>query len=363
MTPPTPALPWCEYWGRTTPSHPAVVAENWRFSYGELCQAVRRRAAVLVTDSGPERPVVLAALPGSREWLLDVLAVLALGRQGVQPDQDWARDAWPTHLARLPDRPPGGVDATQGGLWLFTSGTTQRPRARFRSTRLLADNVAGVLSRLPRRLRAARPTSIAIVPLSHAYGLINTLFLTFALGGTVLMPGGAAPDSVAALLRDYQVDMLYAWPAHIEALADPLLWRRARARPQWCVSSSLQLHPSVAQAFACAVGVPVRQQYGATETGPLCVDDGDPPGIGPGCVGRPLPGVQIRLLGAEEGVTGTGEGEVAVRVPGMALDPGELDASGFWRTRDRGLIDRAGRLHLLGRYQPFTDERGGVSPL
>lgn len=348
------AFPWYEHWARERPHQPAVIAPEWRLSYGELREQVNRRGGELAGRRDPGAPMLLEAAPGSRDWLLDLLAALAQGRIAVQPDQDWPRADWDEHLARVPDAPPGD-EAAGGGLWLFTSGTTRAPKPRFRPRALLERNVAGVLSRLPGGLRE-RPVSLSILPLSHGYGLVNALFLVHAAGGTVVQPEDDSPGSVAAVLRRFPADMLYAWPAQLERLADPAVWAGAREDLRWCASSSLRLRPEIASAFARASGCPVRQQYGTTETGPLCLDDAEPPSDDTSCVGSVLEGVEMRML--KDGASGH-EGELAARVAGMALPDDELTREGFWPTGDRGFLDGEGRIYVLGRYAAFTDERAG----
>ena len=99
-----------------------------------------------------------------------------------------------------------------------------------------------------------------------------------------------------------------------------------------------------------ALGLPVREIYALSELPPVTMTDADPRDIG--SVGRPLPGVQVRL---------GDDGEVLVRHPaassGYHARPAQtaalFDAEGWAHTGDLGSFDERGRLALRGR----RDER------
>jgi long-subunit acyl-CoA synthetase (AMP-forming) len=98
------------------------------------------------------------------------------------------------------------------------------------------------------------------------------------------------------------------------------------------------------------LGVPFFELYAATEVPPITTSRPVREDIG--TVGRPLPGVELRLAD---------DGEILVRHPGRppgyhrrpAQTAALLDADGWARTGDLGSLDAAGRLRLGGR----RDER------
>ncbi|GIW08013.1 MAG: fatty-acid--CoA ligase [Dehalococcoidia bacterium] len=104
--------------------------------------------------------------------------------------------------------------------------------------------------------------------------------------------------------------------------------------------------------------LPFLQVYGTSEAGMIAaMQAGDPAAAQPGAVGRPLPTVQVRIVGDDGRVLPAGEiGEVAVRGPGVALGyDGLPDATrrafvdGYLLTGDLGRLDGTGVLALLGR--------------
>ncbi|HLG00925.1 MAG TPA: AMP-binding protein [Acidimicrobiia bacterium] len=112
---------------------------------------------------------------------------------------------------------------------------------------------------------------------------------------------------------------------------------------------------------------PVLVRYACTEAG-IGTGTGvhDPPEDAETTVGRPQPGVELRLeggAGSEDGV-----GEVCLRSPATMIgywrDPAAtaaaLTSDGFVRTGDLGRFDDRGRLHLVGRTKEMY-VRGGYN--
>jgi long-chain acyl-CoA synthetase len=132
------------------------------------------------------------------------------------------------------------------------------------------------------------------------------------------------------------------------ALFDRLFFRRLRSvlggRVDYILSGGATLDADISLFFR-GIGVPVIEGYGLTETtAPLT---GNLPGsIRSGTVGRPLPGLTVRI---------SDEGEILAR--GIGVFEGyrnpEHDVGafidGFFRTGDLGRLDEEGRLILQGR--------------
>jgi long-chain acyl-CoA synthetase len=94
------------------------------------------------------------------------------------------------------------------------------------------------------------------------------------------------------------------------------------------------------------VGIDLDVGYGLTEAGPV-VAMGRASECPPGSVGRPLPGVEVRVSAADEVLVKT-----AAVMKGYAGDPSgtaEALADGWLRTGDRGRLDADGFLFITGR--------------
>ncbi|MGH9785979.1 MAG: AMP-binding protein [Terriglobia bacterium] len=113
--------------------------------------------------------------------------------------------------------------------------------------------------------------------------------------------------------------------------------------------------------FFYDLGIPAANGYGLTEAGTaVTLNTFDP--FRPDTVGKPLPGVEIKIVNPDS----DGIGEVAVRsktVMAQYLDDPALTAEtivdGWLMTGDLGRLDRAGHLQLFGRRKNMIVTEGG----
>ncbi len=158
------------------------------------------------------------------------------------------------------------------------------------------------------------------------------------------------------------------------AVTDGLVGRKIRAalggRMQVMFSGAAPLSRELAE-FYFAIGLPVYEGYGLTETSPV-VSTNHPAAFKLGTVGRPIAGVEVRLgeglITDEEGGVGR---EILVRGPNVT--PGyyhlekenqEAFRDGWFHTGDLGSIDSDGFLSITGRKKHLFKTSGGkyVSP-
>ena len=137
----------------------------------------------------------------------------------------------------------------------------------------------------------------------------------------------------------------------------PLRSNLGLGRARVAVTTTAPCPPDVVD-FWRAAGVPLRQAYGLTEgAGFVTAASGsdDPPG----CVGRSIPGVELRLAS---------DGEVLVRGPGVFdgylgdvdATRAALDSDGWLHTGDAGTLDD-GVLTITGRVRDTLTTSGGHS--
>jgi long-chain acyl-CoA synthetase len=129
---------------------------------------------------------------------------------------------------------------------------------------------------------------------------------------------------------------------------------------QALITGGAFIEPSTMQ-FFYDLGIPVVNGYGLTESGTvLTLNDLKP--FRPDTVGKPLPGVEMRILNPDE----EGIGEVAARsktVMSRYLDDPELTAQtivdGWLLTGDLGRFDGDQHLQLFGRKKNMIVTEGG----
>ncbi|MDR7550091.1 MAG: AMP-binding protein [Armatimonadota bacterium] len=135
----------------------------------------------------------------------------------------------------------------------------------------------------------------------------------------------------------------------------PLRRRLGLYRARLVLSGAAPISPEMLEYF-WALGVPIREIYGQTEgSGPTSVHQGD--AIRLGTVGRPLPGVEVRI--AEDG-------EILVRggnvFAGYFRDPEATAAAlrdGWLHSGDIGEFDRDGFLRITDRKKDIFITSGG----
>jgi long-chain acyl-CoA synthetase len=125
------------------------------------------------------------------------------------------------------------------------------------------------------------------------------------------------------------------------------------------VTAAASISPDVLLDFH-ALGVPLCDMYGLSE---CCGVAGEVREPRPGTVGRPIPGVEVRIAD---------DGEILVRTGGVFVgyldDPERtaeaLDPDGWLHTGDVGALDDDGDLSLTGRKKDLIITAGGknVSP-
>jgi long-chain acyl-CoA synthetase len=206
------------------------------------------------------------------------------------------------------------------------------------------------VARVPEALGAVRPTILPAVPRVYEKIHANTLGEIERAGGLRRRIGlwalGVGARASRARREGAQVPRLLALE---ERLADRLVFAKVRerlgSRLRLGISGAAPLSPGVMEFFH-ALGVPVIEGYGLTETGSSATVN-DPEDFRIGTVGRAVDGTEIRLADDHEilirsdavfaGYYKEPEATSAALTPGGWLrtgDVGEID-DGFVRITDR----------------------------
>ncbi|MER8184431.1 fatty acid CoA ligase family protein [Kitasatospora sp. NPDC094015] len=325
-------------------------------------------------------------------------AVRVLGRRAFAtvrvPVTLGRRYAWGGHtLTALRTRQPAGQapPAVRGGDLMmigFTTGSTG-PAKGVEYTHRSAAAMA-------RAVRAAHDrdrdeVSLVTLPL---YGMLDLLY-----GSTlVLAPvdptevGAADPARLVAVAREHRTSTMFASPALLRRLGAYLSEHPTDLPDLRCVvSGGAPVPPEVVATLRRVLdrGTAIHVTYGATEALPITsIESAEiltqtaalaPLGAGT-CVGRPVPGVEVRIVRVSDGplpawheglAAAPGEiGEIVVR--GESVSPRyhaspEADAAhriadvgGSWhRTGDLGRLDERGRLWFCGRRSQRVRTDGG----
>jgi len=250
--------------------------------------------------------------------------------------------------------PPAERSPSAPAVAVATSGVTGNPH--------LVDLSHGVLATIQRGLLEAHGGRIdessvllAVLPIAHILGLNSGVLGHLRAGATVVLMSRFEEQQAADLVEHHGVTSLIAVPPMWQRWVDLNIPAEKFASVTVGRSGASSLHPSLAVAVHERLGVELMQGYGLSETaGTICLE---PNAKGrPGSVGRPIPGVELRLFEGSEEVEPGDRGEVWVRGAVMDRyigDPAATDdvltAGGWFRTGDVGVLDDDGSLYLLGR--------------
>ncbi|MEU1316181.1 class I adenylate-forming enzyme family protein [Streptomyces tibetensis] len=244
------------------------------------------------------------------------------------------------------------------GILTFTGGTTGRPkgvRHSFSGHNDLVLSDAAELATDP----GGPPRMLVTTPVSHAIAAMADAVLVS--GGFLVLHEDFEPAAMLHALAAHRITRAYlAVPQLYRLLDHPDLPGTDLGALRRLIYSGSHAAPArVARAFA-VLGPVLVQCYGSTETGRVTVLDqlDHYEDELRGAVGRPFPGVEVRLSEPD--------GEVLVRSPQClteylgdpALTVATVRPDGWTRTGDLGYFDEYGLLRLTGRRHHMIKTRG-----
>ncbi len=320
-------------------------------------------------------------LGGAGTGVLNLEDVFARGRAARPQHPEWRSDALkvqPQDLATL----------------IYTSGTTGDPKGVMLSHGNINSNVLACVPLIP---LTAGEECLSFLPLSHIFERMLGHYTMFYLG--IVINYAQSIDTVSADMVDRRphvvasvprlYEKIYArvlegalggsklkkhiffwakrvgetWAEHALAnrpisgglrlqkkLADRLVFSKLQARTggrlKVFVSGGAPLSADIARFFHAA-GLPILEGYGLTETSPV-ITVNTPGHVKLGTVGRPIPGVEVKIAP---------DGEILTRGPhvmqGYFNKPDAtkeaIDPEGWFHTGDIGIIDEDGFLKITDR--------------
>jgi fatty-acyl-CoA synthase len=254
---------------------------------------------------------------------------------------------------------------------LYTSGSTARPKGVTLTHAGCLENGFNIGER--QHLTRADRLWLA-VPLFWSFAAANALMALTTHGGTIVLQERFDADEAIRLIAAERCTVYYGMSHMAQAMLRAPAWGH-------CDTRSLRTGLTIGTPEEIALtmhGLGVREicnVYGATETyGNATVTDAhEPDALRLSSQGKPLPGMQLRIVDPEtQAVLPPGEvGEIQVAgyvTPGYYRDPENnaraFDAEGYFRTGDLGRLDAEGRLHFHGRLKDLIKSGGiNISPL
>jgi long-chain acyl-CoA synthetase len=347
-------------------------------------------AVACVTESAAHTATVAEAAPGLADvWSIDAGAVAELIRKGESVD--------PAEVEQRRE----GVAASDVATIIYTSGTTGRPKGCVLTHRNMMSDIGNAIPEL-QVLFQPGSTTLLFLPLAHAFARLLQIGAVAARVRTAFAPdvknlvadlARVGPTFVLAVPRVFEkvyntarqkahaggkgriFDAAEATAiAYSQALQDGkvgpglrikrvifnrLVYAKLRAalggHCTAAISGGAPLGPRLGH-FYQGIGVPVLEGYGLTETSPAITFNRDS-ALRIGTVGRPLPGVTVRIAD---------DGEILVRGDVVFKEyfnnpeaTAEAVQDGWFQTGDLGSLDADGFLSITGRKKEILVTAGG----
>jgi acyl-CoA synthetase (AMP-forming)/AMP-acid ligase II len=337
-----------------------LVPLNTRFRGTEAAHVLRTSGArflFTVTDFLDTDYVALLDEAGARDLVEEIVILEGAVPRGTV--------GWDDFLARGDGVDESEVERREGALTadsmsdiIFTSGTTGAPKGAMlrhgASVRAFADWADVVGLRHGDRY-------LLVYPLFHTAGLKSGLVASLITGTTLLPHLVFDTPSVMRAIQEERISMFPGPPAIYQTILNADLSEFDFSSLRLAVTGAAVVPVELVVAMREQLGIEsVVTGYGLTETTgivAMCRHDDDPEIIAH-TSGRPIPGVEMRIVDADGRPVATGEqGEIVTRgyqvmigyFDNPAATAETIDAEGWLHTGDVGYVDAANNVTITDR--------------
>jgi long-chain acyl-CoA synthetase len=249
---------------------------------------------------------------------------------------------------------------------VYTSAMTGRPLGAILTHRNLLANARATV-------HAAALTSVdhvlALLPYSHLFGMTVTLSAPLLAGARITTMSRFNPLKAVDLLVDSAITMLTGVPAVYIAMLTAIERRGGTIDVpslRVCICGGAALPVWVQRKWETATGCELRQGYGLTEAGPVCLFNRVDRPNRVGTLGLAYPGADVSVRAERSAAPlpiGT-SGEICVR--GSLVGPGYVSGNadglqrvdGWLQTGDQGSIDADGYVTFEGLIKRMFTRNG-----
>jgi len=251
---------------------------------------------------------------------------------------------------------------------LFTSGSEKDPKGVQLTHRNFSSNIIDLV----RVFRLSeQDVMMGVLPLFHVFGHNANFWLPLIVGMTnVTVANPLEYKNIPKIIREEKPTMMAGTPIFFAGYlreSEPgdlaslrIVVPGADKTPDW-----------LREGYRTKHGIELLEAYGTTETSPG-VTVNTPEANRPGSIGRPLPGVQLKIADLSTGAAlGPGE-EGKIMVKGDLVMKGYFDdleetalhiKDGWYDTGDMGVIDEDGFVWHRGRLKRFVKIGGEMVSL
>ena len=284
------------------------------------------------------------------------------------------------------------VDSNKMSIMLFTSGTTNEPKA----VMLSQNNVCSNISNYPSHFKMLpTDTLLSFLPIHHTFECSITFLYGFYCGVTVAFCDGL--KHIAKNLKEYEVSIFVAVPLVLETMYKKIVKTINEQGKDKLIgtvtklsNALLKLHIDVRRKLFKQIldnfggklrvvlyggapmdketivgltnfGIKLIQGYGLTETSPVVTAESEAK-TRAGSIGYPLDNIEVKIDEPNE----EGIGEILVKGPNVMLgyyrneeETNKVLQAGWFRTGDFGYIDKDGFVYITGRKKDIIVLKNG----
>jgi benzoate-CoA ligase family protein len=364
---------------------PALLTDQGTFTYGDV-QTLANRFGHLLESAGvePEQRVIIA-LPDGPEFVAALFGTLKVGAVVVMvnpqlpvdaieyfysytraavalvhrhtaPAFQAARRATDTHLkqimvvgesatTRALDGAPPELDTfpshrDDAAIWLFSGGTTGKPKAVVQSHGSFANTTLcygqGVLGLTDRDI------TMAVPKLFFGYATGSNLFFPLSVGAAaVLFPEKSTAETLFAKIRKFRPTVLVNVPTMVnQMVAHPDAAQQDLSSIRIATSAGEALPVELYERWKQTFGVELLDGLGTAEMWHIFISN-TPGAVRPGTIGRVVPGFDVRVR--DDLLHDLPDGEV-----GMLWVRGNSRAIGYWQQMEKTKAAFRGEWYVSG---------------
>ena len=260
----------------------------------------------------------------------------------------------------------GDDDSTS--VILFTSGSEKEPKA----VQLTHRNISHNLDNIPRVIDVNENDVFAgTLPLFHVFGITTNFWLPITLGCSIIAHANPLDyKAIVESINKYKISILIGTPTFFHGYLK-------KAQPgdfasiRYALAGADKLTEKLRKTYIREHNMEILEGYGATETSPV-VSVNVPGANKPGSIGKPLPGVQVKILDrkTDKELSAGQEGKIFVKGDLVSIGYlGDIEETslhmrnGWYDTGDMGIIDEDGFLWHRGRLRRFVKIAGEMVSL
>ncbi|MDD4156966.1 MAG: AMP-binding protein, partial [Candidatus Cloacimonetes bacterium] len=251
---------------------------------------------------------------------------------------------------------------------LFTSGSEKDPKAVQLSHKNFLHNIKAIQKILK---VSKNDIFITNLPFFHVFGLTINFWLPIVLGSKIITTMNPLDYKVIVnSIKKYKVSVLVSTPTFFYGYLQRSVKGDFKSI-RYAIAGADKLVHQIRDEYKKIHNIDLLEGYGTTETSPV-ISTNTPEYNKFGSVGKPLPGVKVKVVDLESGIELSNNKEGKILIKGDLVMKGYFNdieetsfrlRDGWYDTGDMGLIDEDGFLFHKGRLKRFVKIAGEMISL